>query len=85
MDIILHVLHASYEPALPGCVYIILDVFVSSADGIALGAAASTSQASVQLIVFVAIMLHKVKTFLITVQLCYKLINSLIKSNATFF
>uniref|UniRef100_H2S097 Zinc transporter ZIP9 n=1 Tax=Takifugu rubripes TaxID=31033 RepID=H2S097_TAKRU len=31
----------------------------SSADGVALGAAASTSQTSVQLIVFVAIMLHK--------------------------
>lgn len=31
-----------------------------SADGVALGAAASTSQTSVQLIVFVAIMLHKV-------------------------
>lgn len=30
------------------------------ADGVALGAAASTSQTSVQLIVFVAIMLHKV-------------------------
>lgn len=35
--------------------------FISlSADGVALGAAASTSQTSVQLIVFVAIMLHKV-------------------------
>ena len=33
---------------------------VSPADGVALGAAASTSQTSVQLIVFVAIMLHKV-------------------------
>lgn len=32
----------------------------SPADGVALGAAASTSQTSVQLIVFVAIMLHKV-------------------------
>ncbi|XP_049319949.1 zinc transporter ZIP9 isoform X2 [Astyanax mexicanus] len=31
----------------------------AAADGVALGAAASTSQASVQLIVFVAIMLHK--------------------------
>lgn len=31
------------------------------ADGVALGAAASTSQTSVQLIVFVAIMLHKVQ------------------------
>lgn len=31
-----------------------------SADGVALGAAASTSQTTVQLIVFVAIMLHKV-------------------------
>lgn len=31
------------------------------ADGVALGAAASTSQTSVQLIVFVAIMLHKVR------------------------
>lgn len=34
----------------------------SPADGVALGAAASTSQTSVQLIVFVAIMLHKVKS-----------------------
>ncbi|OWK09558.1 SLC39A9 [Cervus elaphus hippelaphus] len=33
--------------------------FPNSADGVALGAAASTSQTSVQLIVFVAIMLHK--------------------------
>lgn len=33
---------------------------LSPADGVALGAAASTSQTSVQLIVFVAIMLHKV-------------------------
>ncbi|XP_017157893.1 zinc transporter ZIP9 [Poecilia reticulata] len=33
----------------------------AAADGVALGAAASTSQTSVQLIVFVAIMLHKVK------------------------
>lgn len=33
---------------------------MSAADGVALGAAASTSQTSVQLIVFVAIMLHKV-------------------------
>lgn len=35
---------------------------MSPADGVALGAAASTSQTSVQLIVFVAIMLHKVIT-----------------------
>ncbi|XP_071385182.1 zinc transporter ZIP9 isoform X2 [Centroberyx affinis] len=34
-------------------------VHSSEADGVALGAAASTSQTSVQLIVFVAIMLHK--------------------------
>uniref|UniRef100_A0A8D2CV02 Zinc transporter ZIP9 n=1 Tax=Sciurus vulgaris TaxID=55149 RepID=A0A8D2CV02_SCIVU len=34
-------------------------VHASDADGVALGAAASTSQTSVQLIVFVAIMLHK--------------------------
>lgn len=34
-----------------------------SADGVALGAAASTSQTSVQLIVFVAIMLHKVTRY----------------------
>jgi len=40
---------------LGGCV-------LSAADGVALGAAASTSQTSVQLIVFVAIMLHKVMT-----------------------
>lgn len=33
----------------------------AAADGVALGAAASTSQTSVQLIVFVAIMLHKVE------------------------
>uniref|UniRef100_A0A3P9IN52 Zinc transporter ZIP9 n=1 Tax=Oryzias latipes TaxID=8090 RepID=A0A3P9IN52_ORYLA len=33
----------------------------AAADGVALGAAASTSQTSVQLIVFVAIMLHKVR------------------------
>ncbi|XP_064860479.1 zinc transporter ZIP9 isoform X1 [Oncorhynchus nerka] len=33
----------------------------AAADGVALGAAASTSQTSVQLIVFVAIMLHKVQ------------------------
>ena len=35
-------------------------LLLSPADGVALGAAASTSQTSVQLIVFVAIMLHKV-------------------------
>ncbi|XP_036167006.1 zinc transporter ZIP9 isoform X2 [Myotis myotis] len=34
-------------------------VYATDADGVALGAAASTSQTSVQLIVFVAIMLHK--------------------------
>lgn len=34
----------------------------AAADGVALGAAASTSQTSVQLIVFVAIMLHKAPT-----------------------
>lgn len=39
--------------------YVLL--FSHLADGVALGAAASTSQTSVQLIVFVAIMLHKVK------------------------
>lgn len=32
----------------------------AAADGVALGAAATTSQADVELIVFVAIMLHKV-------------------------
>ncbi|XP_016334343.1 zinc transporter ZIP9-like, partial [Sinocyclocheilus anshuiensis] len=37
----------------------------AAADGVALGAAASTSQTSVQLIVFVAIMLHKVQSILI--------------------
>lgn len=52
------------------------DVFVSPADGVALGAAASTSQTSVQLIVFVAIMLHKVKTFLIIYSGVYQLINN---------
>ncbi|XP_032338151.1 zinc transporter ZIP9 isoform X2 [Camelus ferus] len=36
-----------------------LGLVVHAADGVALGAAASTSQTSVQLIVFVAIMLHK--------------------------
>lgn len=36
------------------------------ADGVALGAAASTSQTSVQLIVFVAIMLHKVTQYTFT-------------------
>jgi len=35
------------------------------ADGIALGAAASTSQMHVEMIVFVAIMLHKVRFVLI--------------------
>lgn len=34
----------------------------AAADGIALGAAATTSQADVELIVFLAIMLHKVNT-----------------------
>lgn len=33
----------------------------AAADGVALGAAATTSQADVELIVFLAIMLHKVK------------------------
>ncbi|XP_016385665.1 zinc transporter ZIP9-like [Sinocyclocheilus rhinocerous] len=42
--------HALYEEILEVC---------APADGVALGAAASTSQTSVQLIVFVAIMLHK--------------------------
>lgn len=37
-----------------------MSYLLSPADGVALGAAASTSQTSVQLIVFVAIMLHKV-------------------------
>eukprot|EP00063_Salmo_salar_P092275 XP_014067110.1 PREDICTED: zinc transporter ZIP9-like [Salmo salar] len=36
----------------------------AAADGVALGAAASTSQTSVQLIVFVAIMLHKLPSIL---------------------
>ena len=35
--------------------------FFSSADGVALGAAVSTSKTEVEVIVFVAIMLHKVK------------------------
>lgn len=39
--------------------------FPNLADGVALGAAASTSQTSVQLIVFVAIMLHKVSRTLV--------------------
>ncbi len=34
-----------------------------SADGIALGAAATTAQTHVEMIVFVAIMLHKVKLY----------------------
>lgn len=33
----------------------------SAADGVALGAAATTSQADVEMIVFLAIMLHKVR------------------------
>ena len=37
----------------------VLESFIS-ADGIALGAAATTSQTHVEMIVFVAIMLHKV-------------------------
>lgn len=41
--------------------YLTSVTFSSPADGVALGAAASTSQTSVQLIVFVAIMLHKVR------------------------
>ena len=36
-------------------------VFFFSADGVALGAAVSTSKTEVEVIVFVAIMLHKVK------------------------
>lgn len=39
---------------------LLMSSLLSPADGVALGAAASTSQTSVQLIVFVAIMLHKV-------------------------
>lgn len=39
---------------------LLMSYLLSPADGVALGAAASTSQTSVQLIVFVAIMLHKV-------------------------
>lgn len=54
---------------LSSCYHMLLQVvphtkvhILSPADGVALGAAASTSQTSVQLIVFVAIMLHKVKS-----------------------
>lgn len=35
----------------------------AAADGVALGAAATTSQADVEIIVFLAIMLHKVSIF----------------------
>ncbi|KAK6479209.1 zinc transporter ZIP9-like [Huso huso] len=42
----------------------------AAADGVALGAAASTSQTSVQLIVFVAIMLHKVQQRLVPQDCC---------------
>lgn len=42
-----------------------VSLFPILADGVALGAAASTSQTSVQLIVFVAIMLHKVSKILV--------------------
>ena len=38
-----------------------LVLFFAAADGVALGAAASTSQAHVEMIVFIAIMLHKVQ------------------------
>uniref|UniRef100_A0A673NNQ1 Zinc transporter ZIP9 n=1 Tax=Sinocyclocheilus rhinocerous TaxID=307959 RepID=A0A673NNQ1_9TELE len=56
--------HALYEEILEGeiRVYASVDaraVQLIASDGVALGAAASTSQTSVQLIVFVAIMLHK--------------------------
>jgi hypothetical protein len=37
--------------------------FLFKADGIALGAAAATSKTNVEIIVFMAIMLHKVKHF----------------------
>jgi zinc transporter 9 len=40
-----------------------VSVFMATADGIALGAAATTSQTHVEMIVFVAIMLHKVFLF----------------------
>ena len=41
----------------------------AAADGIALGAAATTNQTDVEMIVFLAIMLHKVDK---TTQLLYK-------------
>ena len=40
-------------------------IFFFSADGVALGAAVSTSKTDVEVIVFVAIMLHKVKKILL--------------------
>lgn len=43
-------------------IYHMLGMFVFSADGIAMGAAVSMSTAHLTLIVFVAIMLHKVST-----------------------
>ena len=49
----------------------VAELFIS-ADGIALGAAATTSQTHVEMIVFVAIMLHKVyyyRSFLIMVKI----------------
>lgn len=47
---------------------------VVPADGVALGAAASTSQTSVQLIVFVAIMLHKVQFYIIFLWIKFTLV-----------
>ena len=44
----------------------------AAADGIALGAAATTNQTDVEMIVFLAIMLHKVSTaFVITTKQIY--------------
>uniref|UniRef100_A0A3B5LBB7 Zinc transporter ZIP9 n=1 Tax=Xiphophorus couchianus TaxID=32473 RepID=A0A3B5LBB7_9TELE len=51
--------HALYEEILEGRATERRTQWLLFADGVALGAAASTSQTSVQLIVFVAIMLHK--------------------------
>ena len=51
---------ASQSPALLSFIASFVSLSPNLADGVALGAAASTSQTSVQLIVFVAIMLHKV-------------------------
>lgn len=58
-----------------GCMFL-LDSLISlfPADGVALGAAASTSQTSVQLIVFVAIMLHKVKLNIYWSQCCCRIV-----------